>query len=250
MNLTVLMAAYNARDYIGPALLSVLSQSGMQTLDLVVVDDGSTDDTAEIVQGMSVDYPQIRLIRTERQGVTRARNVGLDALDPATDLVSFLDADDILPVGRYARDIALFHDNPTLDLVFGVTAMFNKPNADQTAPAEDSKIASGRGIQLAAGTYRREMLQKVGVFDIRFQQAEDMDFLLRFLELSPHYVIQDEICLYYRRHTGNITHNMHQLRQDFSRALMFSIRRRRQGNLPPYPADLFDVQSFTEAHTW
>jgi glycosyltransferase involved in cell wall biosynthesis len=250
MNLAVMMAAYNADTYIEAALRSVLGQQGIGNLDVIVVDDGSTDDTAAVVARMSRDHPQIRMIRTENQGVTRARNVGLRALRDGTDLVSFLDSDDLVPPGRYARDVGFFLADPDLDLTFGVTTMFREADAAQTGPAPGSQTASGRCVQLASGTYRASSLRAVGFFDESFRQAEDMDFLLRFFECAPRYVVQEETCLYYRRHGGNMTRDRDQLRRDFSRALLLSIRRRRSGNLPPYPTDLFDAKGFAEAHGW
>lgn len=250
MKLAVMMAAYNAQAHIEAALRSLVKQQGVSKLDVIVIDDGSTDDTAAVVARLAKIYPQIRLISTVNQGVAGARNEALKALHNDTDLVSFLDADDLVPPGRFARDMAFFREDPQLDMTFGVTTMFREANADDTGPAADSETASGRGVQLASGTYRATSLRAVGMFDLSFRQAEDMDFLLRFFERSPHYRVHEETCIYYRRHDGNVTRDRDQLRRDFSRALLLSIRRRRAGNLPSYPADLFDAKNFAEAHGW
>lgn len=250
MRLTVLMPAYNAETYIESALKSVLSQPLDHPAEVIVVDDGSTDGTAAVVAALARTTPQIQLLQTENQGVTAARNVLLRALGDREGLVSFLDADDLVPQGRFARDLALFQAEPALDLTFGSVMMFRTPNPEDTAPATDSETASGRCVQLAAGTYRAETLRAIGTFDESFRQAEDMDFLLRLFERQPRYHIQTATCLYYRRHGANMTRDRETLRRDFARALLFSIRRRRQGNLPPFPADIFDAQNFAEAHEW
>lgn len=250
MKLAVMMAAYNAQAHIEAALQSIVTQQGISKLEVIVVDDGSTDDTAAVVARLAQIHPQIRLIRTENQGIAGARNEGLKALQSDTDLVSFLDADDLVPQGRYARDLGFFTQDPQLDITFGVTTMFRVANANETEPAEGSETASGRCVQLASGTYRATSLRAVGMFDVSFRQAEDMDFLLRFFERSPRYRVHDETCIYYRRHGSNVTRDRDQLRRDFSRALLLSIRRRRAGNLPHYPADLFDAKGLAEAHGW
>lgn len=250
MRLTVLMPAYNAERYIGAALRSVLSQRLDQPAEIIVVDDGSTDGTAGVVAAMARHAPQISLIRTENRGVTAARNTLLQALGDRGGLVSFLDADDLVPAGRFGADLARFQADPALELTFGSVMMFRTANAQDTAPAPGSQTASGRCVQLAAGTYRAETLRAVGHFDESFRQAEDMDFLLRLFERQPRYLIHPEACLYYRRHGNNMTRDRDTLRRDFARALLYSIRRRRQANLPPFPADLFDAHSFAEAHEW
>jgi len=250
MKLAVMMAAYNAESYIAHALNSIISQDCAATLDVIVVNDGSTDQTGNVLHHLATKHPEIRIIETENQGVTRARNVGLQALRDDTDLVSFLDADDLLPAGRYARDIELFRSDPELQLTLGTTTMFRQASDDQSGPAKGSETASGRCVQLASGTFRYSMVQRVGLFDTSFQQAEDMDFLLRMLELGPKYHIQDETCIFYRRHGGNMTRDTDQLRRDFSRALLFSVRRRKANNLPPFNTDIFDAQGFVKAHGW
>lgn len=250
MKLTVMMAAYNAQAHIEAAIKSIVSQEGISKLEVIVVNDGSTDDTGAIVTGLSQIYPQIRMITTANQGIASARNEALKAVHSNTEFVSFLDSDDLVPPGRYARDHYFFKEDPSLDMTFGVTTMFKVANIENTGPDESSETASGRSVVLASGTYRAQKFLDVGMFDTSFRQAEDMDFLLRYFEGAPRYRVHDEISIYYRRHTGNVTRDRGQLRRDFSRALLLSIRRRKLGNLPPYPADIFDAKGFAEAHEW
>jgi glycosyltransferase involved in cell wall biosynthesis len=86
---TIIIPLYNKRSYIGRALDSVLHQS-FQDFEIIVVDDGSTDNGAEVVK--SYDDPRIRLIRQENKGVSVARNTGADRA--TADFIAFLDADD------------------------------------------------------------------------------------------------------------------------------------------------------------
>lgn len=250
MKLTVMMAAWNAETYISYALRSILTQQMDHELEIIVVNDGSTDRTVQILDEMARKHTQIRVHHTANQGVTRARNEALRLVCPTTDLVSFLDSDDLAPQGRYNRDITLFENNPNLHLTFGNTILFREPNADQTRPKLDSATATVRCVQLAAGTYRYDLIRKVGEFDTSFQQAEDMDFMLRMLELSPQYLVIEEPSVYYRRHDRNMTRNTAQLRRDFARALMMSIRRRKLSGPMAYPAELFDAQEMAEALKW
>jgi glycosyltransferase involved in cell wall biosynthesis len=250
MKLAVMMAAYNAEPFIADALASILAQRDAAEIDIIVVNDGSTDGTGRIVANLANSAPQIRLIETENRGVTNARNAALAALEPDTDLVTFLDADDLVATGRYQRDLALFAADPNLDLVYGSTELFKVASSDRLGPAAGSPTLRLRSVQLAAGIYRYELITKTGLFDTRFRQAEDMDYLLRIFESQPRYHILPDTCLYYRRHGSNMTHNTAQLRRDFARALMLSVQRRRMGNLPPFPKGLFDIQDMAGDERW
>ena len=250
MKLAVMMAAYNAAPYIGDALASVLAQRDAADLDIIVVNDGSTDNTGQIVAEIAARHAEIRLIETANQGVTAARNVALAALAPDTDLVTFLDADDLVAKARYARDIALFTANPAIDLVYGTTQMFRTVGTDRLEPSAESPTVKVRTVQLGAGVYRYDLIVKTGQFDPLFKQAEDMDFLLRMFERGPQYLTLEDVCLHYRRHETNMTHDRAQLRHGIARALMLSIRRRRGRDLPPYPHGMFDPMDFPGTEGW
>ncbi|MCK9507150.1 MAG: glycosyltransferase family 2 protein [Pigmentiphaga sp.] len=251
MKLAVMMAVYNAETHLEAAIHSILGQAqpGL-SLDVIVVNDGSTDRSGAMLRDMAERHDCIRVIETGNQGVTRARNVALQALAPDTDLVSFLDADDLIPPKRYAQDLAVMRAAPTLQLIYGCTMLFREADPDQTGPAQGSQTATGRTVQLAAGMYRYAFLRQVGLFNTDLRQAEDMDFLLRMFEQAPQYQVEDRICLYYRRHGGNMTRKSDELRRDFARAVLLSIHRRRQADLPSLPSGLFDLSSLGEALEW
>ena len=88
--ISVVITAYNEQDFVGIALRSALRQT-RGDLEIIVVDDGSTDRTAEVVN--SFDDERIRLIRQENQGLSAARNTGIAAA--CCELVAFLDSDDL-----------------------------------------------------------------------------------------------------------------------------------------------------------
>lgn len=119
--LTVIMPAYNAEKYIERSIASVLRQEGCR-LELLVVNDGSTDATADIVRAMAEKDGRLRLLTVANGGPAMARNHGLDALDEDTDYVMFIDADDELLPG--AVDYALAAARKGAELVmFGFTIL-------------------------------------------------------------------------------------------------------------------------------
>ncbi|MEO6396382.1 MAG: glycosyltransferase family A protein [Devosia sp.] len=240
MKIAVMVAAYNAERHIEAALGSLLSQRADAELDIIVVNDGSTDATPEIVKRLAEAAPEIRLIETPNQGITRTRNVMLDAIAPDTDLVTTLDSDDLSPPGRFAREQAPFAADPTLEMSYGYMLVFRGEGDDPVSPDFDGKTARVRGIHLGAMLARTALMRRTGRFDESFVQAEDTDFLFRLLESDPKLLLRDETSYYYRRHDNNISRDPSIVRREFARALMASSRRRRAGLAKGIPPNFFD----------
>src|SRR5262245_57747116 len=104
-SVSVIIPTYNRRDFIREALASVLAQT-CQDFELIVVDDGSTDGTEEIVR----EFPGARYVFQENQGVSAARNVGA-ALSQG-ELIAFLDSDDFWQPEKLAAQAAFFAAQP------------------------------------------------------------------------------------------------------------------------------------------
>jgi len=221
------MPVYNRERYVVSALRSLLRQRDAADLDIIVIDDGSTDGSAEAVRSMMVETPCIRLFRQENMGVTRTRNAGLRLLKPETELVSFLDSDDVSPAGRFAADIGLFRTDPDLELTYSKMRLVDKIDDDRLEPAEDSNGVTVRGIHLSAGIFARGLIDRIGHFDEDFEQAEDTDYLLRIFESGPRYLMPDTVALYYRRHPGNMTRQSDVQSREFLRAIYKSMKRRK-----------------------
>jgi succinoglycan biosynthesis protein ExoO len=110
---SVVVAAFNTESYIGEAVRSVLGQT-MTDLELIVVDDGSTDRTARVVQ--SIEDPRMRLVREHKRGVSHARNRAI-ALSSAS-WIAVLDSDDYLASDWLERLLAIAETDPA-DMIFG-----------------------------------------------------------------------------------------------------------------------------------
>lgn len=226
MKLSVIMPVYNRERYVGLALRSLLRQSDAADLDIIVIDDGSTDGSAEVVSRMMDENACIRLFRQSNMGVTRTRNTGLGLLLPETKFVSFLDSDDISPAGRFKDDLALFETDPSLDLTYSLMTLVDRLDDTTLEPAAGSHSITVRGIHLSAGIFARRLVERIGCFDTDFNQAEDTDYLLRIFESGPNYVMPDTVALYYRRHPGNMTKEADVQSREFMRAIFKSMKRR------------------------
>ena len=227
MKLSVIMPVYNRQHYVGSALRSLLRQRDAADLDIIVIDDGSTDGSAEVVRSFMTEMPSIRLFQQANAGVTKARNAGLRQLLPETELVSFLDSDDISPAGRFKADLACFKADPDLELTYSRMTLVDLIDDETLEPAPESHSVTVRGIHLSAGIFARQFVERIGSFDEDFNQAEDTDYLLRAFEGGPRYTMPDTVALYYRRHPGNMTKEPDVPHREFMRAIYKSMKRRK-----------------------
>jgi glycosyltransferase involved in cell wall biosynthesis len=250
MKISILMNAYNAEATVASALKSLLRQRDAARFEIVVVDDGSVDRTRETVADLAATAPEIRLIAAPHGGIPKARNTALRAMAPDTELVSFLDADDLSPPGRFTRDVAVFQADPAVELVYSRIRFFDREDPDTLAPSAVSRWIDARVIQLGAGVYRRELLERVGPFDEEFISADDTDFLLRVFEQRPNYVLSDEVAVFYRRNHGSITDNRRQVRQEFMKALLRRSKRWAQIGASALPPGLFTGDHMAEVESW
>ncbi|GGX41616.1 bifunctional glycosyltransferase/CDP-glycerol:glycerophosphate glycerophosphotransferase [Streptomyces microflavus] len=103
--LTVVVPLYNVEEYLGVCLTSLAEQT-MADLEVVLVDDGSTDNGPVLAQEFVDRDPRFRLIRQENAGLGAARNAGVREADPAAEFLTFVDSDDVVPPGAYERMLA------------------------------------------------------------------------------------------------------------------------------------------------
>lgn len=227
MKLSMIMPVYNREHYVGSALRSLLRQRDAADLDIIVIDDGSTDGSADVVRAMMGQTDCIRLFQQANMGVTRTRNNGLRLLLPETAFVSFLDSDDISPAGRFKDDLGCFEADPGLDLTYSRMTLIDLIDDETLEPATDSHSVTVRGIHLSAAIFTRRLVERIGSFDEDFNQAEDTDYLLRAFESGPKYAMPDTVALYYRRHPGNMTREADVPLREFMRAIYKSMKRRK-----------------------
>lgn len=116
---TIIIPTYNRAHLVGAAIWSALNQDYAH-LDVVVVDDGSTDATQDVLAGFTGN-PRVRLVtRSENGGVTAAKNTGLDSLEPGVRYFGILDSDDVLEPGAIRNLLTRFEASPfPLSQVFG-----------------------------------------------------------------------------------------------------------------------------------
>jgi len=209
--ISVVIPVYNAADKIKDCLDSVWSQSGV-TLEVIVVDDGSTDNLAERVHEICGD--SVRYIRQDNAGPAAARNRGIREAQGA--YIAFLDADDIWLPGKLAKQLHIFESNQALGLCF--TDMKHYENGmkvhDSYLHEKNYVYASGGWIYenllrhcfvfTPTVMVRKRVLDDLGGFNESFKIGEDYELWLR---ISSKYEADfiDEPLVIRHRHADNIT---------------------------------------------
>jgi glycosyltransferase involved in cell wall biosynthesis len=198
---SVIMPVYNGERFLREALESIRHQN-YEPLEIIVVDDGSTDNTAKIIASYG---NWIRYVRQENAGPAAARNRGLALA--GGKLVAFLDADDLWPEGKLALQVERLINDPKLDIVLGRIQYVELPGAAHVEIPFESSEKTLTGIHLGCGIYRKSVFDKVGGFDETLRISEDQDWFLRAREVNISVVILKETTLIYRLHSNNLTRN-------------------------------------------
>lgn len=208
---------------------SLLRQSVDVPLDILVVDDGSTDDTAALVRSYQSDHAQIRYVHQHNQGVTRARNTGLNNLLPESAYITFLDSDDISPTGSLLTRLQIMKQQADCQLVYGRLTLTSEIDTETLAPSFNDETTTMMGVSLSCALIERELVERTGMMDEEMLQSEDTDYLLRIFEQPIQFEETETVCVYYRRHNENMTRKTAEVRRYFMLALQKS-HRRRQAN--------------------
>lgn len=217
-SISVVVPCYNARAYIGATLRSVIAQR-LPDLEIIVVDDGSSDGSAEFV---TREFPQVRIERQRNQGVAAARNTGI-ALARG-DWIAFVDADDIWLPGKLQAQMRLLQEHPEALCCYSAWKVWRSEQPEPTT-AELAEVEIENGLadrwQGASGwiydqllldcwvwtstvLVKRELLQQLGGFDPALRLGEDYDLWLRISRHTPILRVPQALALY-RDHPHSIT---------------------------------------------
>jgi glycosyltransferase involved in cell wall biosynthesis len=183
---SVIIPTYNRAWCLAEAVDSVLAQE-FRGFELIVVDDGSIDETPKLLQGYG---DSIRVLRQENRGVSAGRNAGIAAA--RGELIAFLDSDDIWLKGKLARQVEFFNQHPEI-LICQTEELWVK-NGRRVNPGRRHRKRGGMifepSLELclvspSAVMARRELFDRVGLFDERLPACEDYDLWLRVSRRFP-----------------------------------------------------------------
>jgi glycosyltransferase involved in cell wall biosynthesis len=223
LSVGVVIPAFNAERFLAQALDSVLSQT-YPVLDILVLDDGSTDGTSALATAHS---PRVRVERQRNAGIGAARNRGVELV--RGDLVAFLDADDLLTSSSIGCRVELLTRRAEVELVFGHVVRFRELLDGAPVAIDEPLPAHLPGSMLV----RRDALERVGPFPTQTHVAEGLDWLLRARELLLNELTLEEQVLWRRVHGENNSLRHRAQIGEFAHALKASLDRRRAADAAP-----------------
>jgi teichuronic acid biosynthesis glycosyltransferase TuaG len=218
---SVIMPAYNAGRHVAESVRSVQAQT-YAAWELIIVDDGSTDDTAEVARSLVAADARVRYTRRPNGGQGAARNTGLG--EARGRLIAFLDADDLWLPEKLSAQLAVLEEKG-VDLVYTDGYIFSDDEAE--SPEEHFYILPGeaRGVEMfrtlfnsnRIGTLsvlvKRAALDAVGLFDEdrAYQNCEDYDLWMRMARNGASFYGMTEKLTRYRRHADATTYTASRL---------------------------------------
>jgi len=211
---SVIIPVLNAVRYLPESLQSLRQNCGVQ-MELVVVDDGSTDHSLEIVRESGLAST---ILKQSRRGPAAARNRGLEVA--SGEYVAFLDADDIWPAGTLVRLSEVLEGLPQVGVCQGKVATLAQP---EVHPRLRRRILPQPSytVNLGSALFRRELFRRVGGFDESLRFDEDTDLWMRLWEAGVEKERIPDVTLQYRLHAENMTVEA----EENSRALLVLLKK-------------------------
>ncbi|MCX6046625.1 MAG: glycosyltransferase family A protein [Chloroflexi bacterium] len=217
---SVIVPVYNGEAFLADALTSILDQN-YRPIEVIIIDDGSTDSTAQIAQQFG---DRVQYVYRANGGPAAARNTGLRLA--RGELIAFLDADDIWTGDSLSQQLACLNANPTAGLALGCLQILVQTSSATGAPTFQPWSTPHRLLMLQCALVRRKVFDQLGTFDETYFSAEDIDWFMRAREAGIVIVTHPAITVLARRHPHNLTNQQTRVRSELALALKKSLERR------------------------
>lgn len=234
--ISVIVPSYNHAGFLPYSIASIAQQRSAEVdVEAIVVNDGSTDNTAEVVNGLET---KVHYIHQKNMGLPAARNTGLRAA--CGDFIAFLDADDLFTEGVLASHLQVFEAQPELDISIcrcmnleedgnnRLLTLWSLVNSHWDVHACNANLAPVHSYLI-----RTSLARRVGFFDQTLKSCEDQDYWLRCYGLGAKVGINAEGLVLYRKHCGGMTEN--RARMYHHDSLMHEKVGRMLADLPDFP---------------
>jgi len=232
---SVVIPVFNGERFLREAVESVLAQD-YAPLEIIIVDDGSTDGTATVAHGLA--GPVCYLHQTN-QGPAAARNRGIETAQGS--LVAFADADDLWPAGKLELQLPYLLRDAKIDIVLGRIQQVRLSESDNGETRAEEFADPAFSVNLGSAIIRKSVFERIGLFDETMRYSEDVDWFMRAREGGATIVTIDAVTLLYRQHEQNMTRGKSTSELNVLKALKRSLDRRRERTgvasaLPNFPA--------------
>ena len=223
MKISVLVPCYNAARYLAEALESVFAQ-GIPLHEVIVVDDGSTDETKSVVAAFA---ERVQYHRQTHAGISCARNKALEL--SSGELIAFLDADDLWPHGSLEARLEALHADGSLDYVYGNVEQFISPDLSREWTRRHATAALTASPARMAGSMlvRRRAFNRVGGFSAALCIGETLDWVARADSLNLRSRCLPLLVLRRRLHTTNTGLTQQDRRPDYLAVARAALARKR-----------------------
>lgn len=219
VKVSVVIPAYNGDRYLGAAINSVLSQI-YQDYEIIVVDDGSTDNTAQVAKQYG---KAVRYLSQTNQGVAASRNLGLAAA--MGDYIAFLDQDDLFLPHKLSSQAALLDEKDDLGMVNSGWQIYREDSlgdrqAERQAEPEAAvkpwqqipqltatNLIIWKPVFLGAMLFRRNWLERARGFNTTLEQTPDVDLVMRLAKIGCPAAWVEQVTVKYRQHETNASHD-------------------------------------------
>lgn len=201
--MTVVIPCYAQAEFLPATVASVCAQT-YADLEIVIVDDGSPDDTAAVAERLATAYPDraIRLLRQVNQGLPTSRNNGIAA--SSSEFVLVLDADDLISPMYIDDCVGVLDSRPDVSIVYGRQRWFGDINEFPEAFGYDLALLTRHNLFPCTALYRRRAWSDVGGYNQRLSSYEDWDFWLGCGERGHFALHHPYAVFYYRRRNGGM----------------------------------------------
>lgn len=219
---SVIIPVYNGENYLSQAIDSVIDQT-YSPIELIIVDDGSTDKSKEIASS----YSQVNYVYQENQGVAIARNTGI--FKSQGEYIAFLDQDDIWTANKLKLQVDYLKHHPEISYVLGEQKIFLESGTEKPKWLKEEHLNNQIPAYLL-GTLlvRKSVFNQVGYFCDDYRYSNDSDWFSRTIDLNISHYTLPELVLLKRTHGTNESHQTLGINLELLKVLRGSIKRKRQ----------------------
>ena len=196
---TAIIPVYNGEKFLTRSINNILNQQ-YQPLEIIIIDDGSTDNTANIAK----QYPDIIYHYQENAGPSAARNRGIKLAKG--NVIAFLDVDDLWSDDKLAIQLQCLKENPDVEIVQGLIQKVKYLELETGEILSSHYYEPYQYILLGSSIYRSSIFEKVGLFDESMMYGEDVDWYIRAWENNIVKKVIPETTLFYHLHKGGMTY--------------------------------------------
>lgn len=222
---SVIIPVYNGDRHLAEAIESVLAQT-YRPIEIIVVDDGSTDNTANIARS----YQQVRYIYQKNQGNGTAKNTGISVAQG--ELIAFLDVDDLWTSNKLNLQVNYLLQYPHIDATICQMRNILESGNDWPSWLKKEHIdADVAGYIPSALVVRKTVFEKIGNFDPTYRRTNDADWFFRAKDGGIVIAVIPEVLLYKRIHNSNLSHQTKEMNSELMGILRSSIERKRNQKL-------------------